>query len=72
MPGAFLHDECVLSLGLFSLAQCPEERWQWFKSGSEEEFAETLGNLKDIPPSGVQSVVCVSKFAEFACAVELL
>ena len=54
---AFLHDECVLSLGLFSLAQCPEERWQWFKSGSEEEFAETLGNLKDIPPSGVQSVV---------------
>lgn len=54
---AFLHDECVLSLGLFCLAQCDEERWESLKEGSEKEFAKTLGNLEDIPPWGVQSQV---------------
>jgi hypothetical protein len=54
---AFLHDECVLSLGQFCLAQCPEKRWESLKNGSEGQFAEKLGNLEDIPPCGVQSEV---------------
>lgn len=58
---AFLHDECVLSLGLFVLAQCDEERWAWYaeevRTGSAAPIAVTLGNVEDIPPWGVQSQV---------------
>lgn len=58
---AFLHDECVLSLGLFCLAQCDPERWAWYeeevRTGCAEPIAVTLGNLEDIPPWGVQSQV---------------
>ena len=60
---AFLHDECVLNLGLFSLAQCDEERWASLQNGSEQEFAKTLGNLEDIPPWGVQSEVVAQPFS---------
>jgi len=58
---AVLHDECVLSLGLFCLAQCDEERWAWYaeevRTGCAAPIAETLGNVEDIPPWGVQSEV---------------
>ena len=58
---AFLHDECVLSLGLFSLAECDERRLEWYeeevRTGCAEPMAVPLGNVHDVPPWGVQSEV---------------
>ena len=58
---AFLHDDHALSVGLFCLAQCDEKRWAWYAeevaTGSAEPIAETLGNVEDVPPWGVQSEV---------------
>jgi hypothetical protein len=58
---SFLHDECVLSLGLFCEAGCPRKRLDWYeeevRTGCAEPIAETLGNVQDVPPWGVQSEV---------------
>ena len=66
---AFLHDDCVLSLGLFSLAECDEERWAWYaqevRTGCAPPICVTLGNIEDVPPWVVQSEVCCAAFQLF-------
>jgi hypothetical protein len=70
---AFLHDDCVLSLGLFSLAQCDERRWTWYeeevRTRCAPPIAGTLGNINDVAPWGVQSEVRSGEVAGDKCVL---
>jgi len=52
---ALLHDNHMLTFGLFSKAQCPQKRWNSYQQGVSTPFI--LGNIEDVPPWGVQSEV---------------
>jgi hypothetical protein len=71
MSHGLLHDNDRLTLGVFSKAQCPQQRWIWYQQQASGAVSTAmpflLGNIEEVPPWGVQSEVGLDQIPGNEC-----